>query len=227
MSAGVLYIAAGEKYAEMAAMSARSVMRTNPSLPIYIHRCSGEGLESRVAKLSMDLITPFDETIFLDCDTLVNGSIEALKEKTGKEGIAMALDFGPKTCKEVLQHRWFNRVVDKSVLRHVDRVVPKHMPHFNSGVISFRKTKESNAFFLEWRTIWNSRPPSQDQLALMEVIHKTGIRPALLGPEWNYQYCVTKPEKVLAEDLPQVKVLHLAGWGKSELYQRASRQGWK
>lgn len=225
MSRGVLYIATGEKYGELAAMSARSVMRHNPTIPIYIHRTSGEGLESRVAKLSMDLISPFDETIFLDCDTLVGGSIENLVEKT-KTGIAAALDFGPKTCGEVLKHRWFNRVVDKSVLRHVDGVVPKHMPHFNTGVLVFRKEEKAKAAFLEWRTIWNSRPPAQDQLAFMEMMHKTGFKPDLLGPEWNYQYCVTKAEAVLKADLPQVKILHLAGWNKAELYRRARAQGW-
>lgn len=228
MSRGVLYIATGEKYGELAALSARSVMRHNPALPIYIHRCSGEGLESRVAKLSMDLISPFDETIFMDCDTLVGCRIEdELHKHILSSDFAMALDFGPKTCGEVLRHRWFNRVVDKSVLRHTDGVVPKHMPHFNTGVIVFKKTEATKAAFLEWRTIWNSRPPAQDQLAFMEMLHKTGFRPDLLGPEWNYQYCVTKSEAVLKQDLPQVKILHLAGWNKAELYKRAGSLGWK
>lgn len=226
MSRGVLYIATGEKYGELAAMSARSVMRHNPALPIYIHRTSGEGLESRVAKLSMDLISPFDETIFLDCDTLVGTSIENLPEKVGESGAALALDFGPKTCGEVLKHRWFNRVVDKRVLSHVDGVVPKHMPHFNTGVFVFRKHEHTKAAFLQWRTIWNSRPPAQDQLAFMEMMHKTGFKPDLLGPEWNFQYCCTKSEAYLKENLPHTKILHLAGWNKAELYKRASRQGW-
>lgn len=206
-------------------MSARSVMRHNPTLPIYIHRTSGEGLESRVAKLSMDLISPFDETIFLDCDTLVGAGFEQLPEKCFDQ-LSACLDFGPKICGEVLKHRWFNRVVDKAVLRHTDGVVPKWMPHFNTGVMCFSKTEATKAAFLEWRTIWNSRPPAQDQLAFMEMLHKTGFRPDLLGPEWNFQYCVTKSEAVLKQCLPQVKILHLAGWNKSELYRRAHALGW-
>lgn len=227
MSRGVLYICTGDKYVEMAAKSAASVMRTNPDLPIHIHRGEGEGLGSRMAKLSMDLITPFDETIFMDCDTLVGGELQLWKNVNKAPDVAMALDFGPKTCQEVLKHRWFNRVVDKTVLRHVDGVVPKHMPHFNSGVIAFTKSEKTKTFFSEWRTIWKSRPPAQDQLALMEVIHRTGIRPDLLGPEWNYQYCITRAESELERDLPHVHILHLAGRDKAELYRRAANQGWR
>lgn len=228
MSRGVLFIATGgDEYLRLAELAADSVRKHNPGLPIHFHAENGHGwLDSRLVKLSMDKLTPFQHTIYLDCDVLVQSSLVPLFGFCRPDpGVAMALDEGAKTANDVLWHRFFLKIVPQPILRNFERFVPKWAPHFNSGVISFIKNEASALFFERWRRVWASRPPCQDQLALMESCAMSKVWPSLIPGEWNYQHCITKKLGDLQFDAPAIKVLHLAGREKAELYARARIAG--
>lgn len=227
MSRGVLIIATGDgDYQKLARIAVQSIVRHNPGLPVLTHRGKGNGLDSRVEKLRMFQVSPFDETIYLDCDVVVQADITPLFDMIPcAPHVGMALDFGPKTCEGIVSHRFFKWAVPKSILTNLERKVPGDAPHFNSGVVVFRKMPTAAKFFKDWANVWHSRPPAQDQVALIEACSKTGVFPTLLPPEWNYQHSFTRNSLELEEDASEIKILHLAGIKKKELYLRAQASG--
>ena len=87
MTRGVLYIAFGEHFVKELTLSAESVKKHNPNLHItaFIDReIESEFIdniriiESKHLRPKVDFIadTPYDETLFLDTDTIVDYNIE-------------------------------------------------------------------------------------------------------------------------------------------------------
>lgn len=80
MTDGVIYVADGRDYLELAVQSARSLKALNPELPIdlFTDQALDAGPFDRVrpipagptAKLASLPATRFDRTLYLDCDTL-------------------------------------------------------------------------------------------------------------------------------------------------------------
>lgn len=226
MKRGILIISCGETDAYLPALVASITRHT--ALPIHIHRDPTRGgIDSRDVKLQMLNITPFDETLFVDCDALVCADPTPLFDLLKYAPVWMAIDVGPRTVTEMLDHPFFKTHLSASVkskLQFVQKRAPD-FPHFNSGVVLFSGGTDAEHFMAAWHRTWKALPAGQDQVALVLACHATGFRPASLSVRWNYQHNRKLDEKDLATFRSEIRILHLLGSEKGELYRRALLHG--
>lgn len=229
MTRGIVIVSCGADTDQQAVHLVKSLNRFT-HMPVIAHQDPAmSGIQSRAVKLRMDLISPFDQTLFLDCDTLVQADPEPLFDLLDHAPVWMGMDVGPRTVSEMLEHRFFNFCLKpgtpgRNNLEFVASRKPD-APHWNSGVVLFKRCESTNLFFRAWRATWGSLPPGQDQVALVCACHATGVQPALLSPRWNYQHSHGKAETDLTANRHQIRILHLLGSNKPELYRRAAAHG--
>lgn len=217
---GILLISCGESDA-YASRAIRSILATTP-LPIHIHREPAGGLDTRKVKTQMNLLTPFDETLFVDTDTLMlrdpSPMFRLLENR--KMPIYMSSGAGSKTLEEMLRHGFYTSKV-YGPYRKVLQDLPGDWLHYNSGVILFRRSAaECHDFFAKWRDTLE-KYGGLDEPAMFPSQHV--IRPGLLNSRWNFQFNWEKPDEFLKNNVPRIGVLHLCGGRKAENYARVSR----
>lgn len=210
----------------LAEILTRSIQR-HTSLPFHVHREPGKvGFASREVKLRMDQISPFDQTVFLDSDTIVASDPTPLFALLAHAPLWMCGDVGPRTVTEMLTHRFFKSTVSPQAMTRLKKLASRRpqAPHFNSGVVLF--DKRATPLFEAWRTIWHELPQGPDQVALVLASAQTRLRPSLLSPRWNFQHSHSKPESDLVACRADIRILHLLGSRKPELYRRAKVAGY-
>jgi len=182
---GVLYIAFGENFVKEMLISAESVKKHNPNL--HITAFSDREIDSLFiddykiievnhirAKVDYVAQTPYNKTIFLDSDTIVDYNIEEMFE------ILDHYDFA--ICHDLARKR-----------KNVSRLIPEYakIPYafseVNPGVMVFEKTDEVVEFFDLWKkyfyryfSMWPYEQPTF-RVALWE----SGLDFYILPPEYN------------------------------------------
>lgn len=225
MTRGILIVACGpecESYAQLAVASCQRWSR----LPVHVHHDpDSQGIRSRAVKIRMDQITPFRQTLYIDCDALLCCDPGPIFDLLDHDPLWMAIDVGPRTISEVFKHHFFKEILkpDAEKALKVVRDNDPNYPHFNSGVILF--DQRAAPFFAAWRDAWHSLQRGQDQVALMIAGNRLKQRPALLSPRWNFQHSRGKKETDLTTFRDQIRILHLLGGEKPMLYQRAAQAG--
>jgi hypothetical protein len=185
MEKGVLYIAFGENFVKEMLYSAESVKKHNPNL--HITAFSDREIDSLFiddykiievnhirAKVDYVAQTPYNKTIFLDSDTIVDYNIEEMFE------ILDHYDFA--ICHDLARKR-----------KNVSRLIPEYakIPYafseVNPGVMVFEKTDEVVEFFDLWKkyfyryfSMWPYEQPTF-RVALWE----SGLDFYILPPEYN------------------------------------------
>ena len=226
MNRGIFIVSCGDTDCFLPMLTASIERHTR--LPFTVHQDPTKGgIRSREIKLRMCELSPYDQTLYVDVDAILCADPEPLFDLLQHDCWWMASDVGPKTITEILEHRFYKLVASKtttSKLAHKARIYP-NTPHFNSGVILF--DRRALSYFTDWRKIWESLPPGQDQLALiLSIAGHPKRRPSLLSPCWNFQHSFTKAEADLTTYRSQIRILHLSGQRKPELYQRAHAAGY-
>ncbi len=202
---GVLYLAFGQSYLAMALLSASTLRKTNPEIPIciivniklktknidfwdskkdFLIYLEKDTLLNRNIKVSLNKYTPFKKTLFLDCDTLVIGNISKTELYLDYFDIAIKLNPFFKT----LKGKGDVPVID-------DKTTASDIPHWNSGVIMFRKNEKTNLFFKKWSDLYKKLNVSYDQVSLAEAIFKSDIKLLSLNSEWNYSSSLLSKNK--------------------------------
>lgn len=149
MKRGVLYIAFGENFIKELKFSAESVKKYNPDLEITVFTDKPfesefvdnvQTMEIRHLRPKIDYIkyTPYDETLFLDTDTIVNHSLSDLFEILQKYDIALAHDLARKRKKF------------KDTIPEYGKI-PYSFSEVNTGVIAFKKNEKVINLFEMWR----------------------------------------------------------------------------
>jgi hypothetical protein len=224
MDRGVIYVAFGQEYVSEVLVSAASVKRHMPQLPITVF-CDASiacpdvnqviAVEPDVsfpgcaAKIRHIGASPYDQTLFLDSDTYVCGDLAEL--------FALL---------EV-----FDLAAAHAPTRAIYEVegVPDSFPEFNTGVILFRRSPDMQAVLSGWADLYSRhlervdrgalrwlQPADRrwhrlnDQGAFREALYRSSLRIATLPPEYNCRF--TAPGFV---DGP-VKILHGRGPDLSE-----------
>lgn len=195
---GALYVAFGPAFLAMALYSAASLRKRDPSVGIalmtnqhpserlkdatalFVDRWLVSDLpnsQNRGIKTRPDLHTPFEETVYLDCDTIVLRPLDDL----------------------FLTMQWFDvgarlhphpRVKGNEILGGVSA---QRLPHWNGGVVAFRSTSGATALFQEWhkahRRLAQASPTGKvgDQWALVEAVCTSPARFVGLDLRWNCQ----------------------------------------
>jgi hypothetical protein len=105
------------------------------------------GKPGRWAKVNLDKLSPWEDTLFLDADTRVYGNLEI-----GFRLLANGWDF--VMCPSFLQGG--NALDNCSEEERAQTLyeIPAEPYQLNTGVIWFRKTTRVKRFFAEWRKEW-------------------------------------------------------------------------
>ena len=159
-----------------------SVNKFHPDLPheiIKLDALSGEPSSLNKKATMMDL-TPFDETLFLDLDTVVMGDLSFGFEKAKQFGLALSICESP----------WGRRY---------PKIFFGDEVEYNTGVMFF--TKKALNVFEEWKKLAMSidssilgvgeegiyMMPANDQGSFALAIENTGFNPFILPLNWNFR----------------------------------------
>jgi len=180
---GIVYIATGRRHLGEMLISARSVRRHMPDLPIVLFtdqkdlpagvfdevRPIANPRHSFIDKIAPLRETPFERTLFLDTDTLVCAPVYDLFELLDR----------------------FDLALSRAPLRH-DRpfVTPDCFTELNTGVMVYRTTAAVDALFESWLRLYEKEVAEtgkmdSDQPAFRAAIHQSDVRFYILPQEYN------------------------------------------
>ncbi len=184
MRNGVIYVATGEDYLDLARASAESLRQTNPGLPVDLFtdrpQADGLGMFDRVhridhpharSKLDCLPLTRFERTLFLDADTLVLRPLGDLFDVLDRFDLALAHDVRRASAlvQQGLRHR-----------------TPYAVPQLNSGVLLYRRSDPMLSFLREWAARFHAEPSlDRDQVILKDMLWEGDLRFWVLPPEFN------------------------------------------
>jgi MoaA/NifB/PqqE/SkfB family radical SAM enzyme len=191
---GILYVATGATCRAEAAVSARSVKAVWPQIPIAIKT---DGPVDRSCFDQIDLVsdaadnlakirhlaeTPFERTLLLDTDTYCLQPMPELFGILDRFDLAAAHEAG----------RYATRWEGNTEVFIRDPELPECFPEYNSGVMAFRRGPQIFAMFARWLALAEEArkspvPHTQDQPSLRRAIYESGLRVAVLPPEYNFR----------------------------------------
>jgi hypothetical protein len=182
-SRGVIYVASGPDYVELARASAASLRAVEPDLAIDLFtddtRRPGLDIFDKIhridmpeprSKLTCMALTRFDRTLFLDADTLVVGALGDLFDLLERFDCALAHDV---------------RRASALVQAGRDEKTPYAFPQLNSGVFLYRRSPVMLAFLAEWAARFKAAGVDRDQIILKDMLWRSDLRFYVLPPEFN------------------------------------------
>lgn len=203
MDIGVLYIAVGKEFVDMALDSAKSVKHFCPDLHIHlfsdrkiinnpcIDTCEIIDDGHRRSKVDYISRSPFQRTLFLDADTKVVNCILPLFQ--------LLDDFDIGLTHAHLRYSYqTNRSWNESI--------PYSFPQLNSGVILFKNSSNAIDLLLDWKTQFHLQTFKKDQVTLRELIWKSNARLIILPNEFNNRF--KKYEYFWEESNSKPRIMH-------------------
>ena len=189
MRQGVVYVACGAAAIKEASESIKTLRRYHPTWEIAVisdtcirgTRCinavdiSG-GTPGRWAKTRLDILSPYDDTLFLDADTRIYGDLGVGFDILNRGWELIMVPSLPQG-EESLQHL-------SEEERDVTMAETMQPLQLNTGVMWFRKTERVKALFVEWRRQWQ-RFKDKDQGAFLRALELCPVALWLLGRPFN------------------------------------------
>lgn len=211
---GVVYVAFGRPYLAMALHSIRSLRAKNGDLPVFLitnipvtiaelpldpakdtlHVMDMDQSRNRDIKTSVYALVPFERTAFIDCDTVILGDLTDGFRFLDYFDLALRLNPYPQTRK------------GKADIEILDGLAVGDCPHWNSGVVFFRKSDLSAAFFKAWVRNFKELANPYDQVSLVRTIFQEKARVLSLDARWN----ATDPFLQRARWRKRTKIFHYA-----------------
>jgi hypothetical protein len=180
---GVIYVASGADYRDLAIASARSLRAVEAGLAIDLYTDTPEAVPlglfdmvHRIArpeprsKLVCMAETRFERTLFLDADTLVMNPLGDLFDLLDRFDCAMAHDV--RRASDLVQEGLAVRT-------------PYAFPQLNSGVLLYRRSPAMLAFLAEWLRRFRAAGLPRDQIVLKDLLWESDLRFYVLPPEFN------------------------------------------
>jgi Nucleotide-diphospho-sugar transferase len=176
---GVIYVASGRDYIDLACASAQTLRATNPGLPVDIFTDGPVpvGVFDRIhpltrpgprAKLTAMQQTRFARTLFLDADTLVVGDLGDVWRVLDRFDCAMAQDV--RRASDLVQD---------------GGDTPYAFPQYNSGVVLYRTSPAMLDLLTAWEDRFHATRATRDQPILKDLLWSSDIRLHTLPPEFN------------------------------------------
>lgn len=193
MNRGVCYVAYGAEAIAECLASIRTLKRSNPDLPVCVltddtkafrliaqHVCRFDSDPfGRLAKLSVDSLSPFDLTLYLDADTRVHFPLD-LPFKVLEQGFefvgTLSANQGEDWWLVHLRTQW--RQATEDFIGFKNAVA-------QGGVFAFRKTPCVKAFFGNWRKFFAEGDGEHDQDAMQKALHVQPMRAYYIGKAFN------------------------------------------
>ncbi len=198
LSRGIVIVAVGRRYLDLALSCAKSIKqysnlsialittenltpeeKTNFQMILNARRSDfgfSDQQEARLLKGAAYWISPFNETIYLDADTLCRGDIDCVWQFLGSAQIAMTKDaIAPTVGRSLVKGMEKDCTLER--LGH-------SFPQYSGGVLVWKHSLHVEDLFRNWLAEWLVWC-SIDQLALARALHRTKIIPVTLPPEFN------------------------------------------
>jgi len=182
MSKGILSIYWGDESKLPLGRLKDSVKKFHPELTHEIIKVDAPAGDPKSLNKKADIfsLSPFDETLFLDLDTVVLGNLNFGFEKARKFGLALSI------CETPWGRRYTNIFKGDEI-------------EYNTGVIFF--TKDAKVVFEKWKELAktvdssitgvNDRGlyimPANDQGSFALAIEKAQFNPFVLPLNWNFR----------------------------------------
>lgn len=183
MQDGVIFVATGQGYLELAQQAARSLRQTNPDLPVDLFTDLMDDLGNAVfdqvhpvpsthprVKLECFAKARFDRVLFLDCDVLVLAPLAGLFDLADRFPLSLAHDVRRRS--DLIREGYMQQT-------------PYAFPQMNSGVMVYRNDAEMAAFFAEWKRRFDAAGVKRDQIVLKDLLWESDLRFYVLPPEFN------------------------------------------
>lgn len=180
MNTGVIYVARGPDYLDLAMQSAETLRRYNKNISIEVF--TDQGIAPRLfdnvrpiadgatPKLACLKHSSFDRTLYLDCDTLVTAPLGDLFEILDRFDLAVAHDVRRKS---------------QLIRQGGDVQTPYAFPQMNAGVILYRNDRKMDQFFTDWEERYTEIGSARDQISFRDLLWESDIRFYVLPPEFN------------------------------------------
>jgi len=195
--AGCFYVAFGRPYLIQALNSMRSLRKHSPGIPVCILTNSkptppaafkewdpsidvwlyveAEDEQNRNYKTDLFRYTPFSKTLFLDCDT------EILNDITPAFGF---LDYWDMALHLKDEGYAPQKEKGRQIVLNGSAAIFE-LPHWNSGVILFRRQPCVSEFFKLWNQYYRAGTTKYDQVSLVEALFRCSCRVLSLDARWN------------------------------------------
>lgn len=193
MTRGYLYLAFGAEYDKLAAHTIAKSMEF-VRLPVTVisnvkDKCekwnSIQGVnfinlnypddDNRGVRTSLINYTPYDETLYIDCDSvIVKPGIEKIFDLlNGKDAVF-------QQCYEWLPGKRYFKIY-----RDAARLFSISLPWkiFNGGFFAFRKTYKAYDFFVYWYDYWRIHSVGRDMPAMAAAVRNSGLTYATVTKE--------------------------------------------
>lgn len=212
VSEGIIYICFGTKAMAGLLASVESLRRTGHDYPVAVIgdtevggttfiRWEGESpfdvtrkphLRFRAGRIKPWIyeLSPFDRTLYLDCDTEIMGDLRPAFDWLDRFELLIAKH--PEPAQDVGQlynepkAGWFHNMRERD---HTMKTFGSgDVPYWNSGVLWFRKSAAVQAVFQSWRDEWRVFQEWDEQLALMRAVFTHPLRLLVLPETWNHPH---------------------------------------
>jgi len=172
---GVLYMVWGKRHEAMLERSIASVRDHHPELPVHVERLPDDS--TLLDKAAMADASPFEQTLFLDADTVVLDRLDFGFDKAERFGVALAINENP----------WARRYAG----------IDGETVEYNNGVVFF--TPQARPIFDAWRDCVNEidsrqviggggkfrQMPVASQASFAVAVERSGAPPFVLPVNWN------------------------------------------
>lgn len=182
---GVLYVVwnkAKEKEFDRALKrSMQSLFRHHPELGLKVHEAPADA--NLLEKSRMYSLSPFEETLYLDIDTVVLGRLDYGFEQAQRHGVAVAICEAPYA-------------------RRYAAMLSGDVVEYNTGVLFFRKEPRTAALFAEWERLAFTENSANlyiaptgevkqqvcnDQASFAKAVDALRFNPFVLPCNWNFR----------------------------------------
>lgn len=132
---------------------------------------------SRMAKVRLDELSPFETTLYIDADTRPQADLSAGFEMI-ESGFDLAIAPSGNQGEDCLWH------VNDKERRETIRELGYQPLQLQAGLFFFGRSERTRRFFEAWREEWE-RWRDQDQAAFLRALKREPVRIWLLGRPWN------------------------------------------
>lgn len=200
---GAIWVATGKAHVDAAVKSARTFKESNPKYKTalftdldldakgfdFVRKIPNNVIRPKIEMLSA---SPFDQTLYLDNDTLILDNLSAaydILEKFEMAGCQVQLWQRPR-------HNQVHRIQ-----------VPILFPEINCGVLLYKKCVKTDEFFKRWSHEFRKSGLNVDQTTFRETLWDSDIKFHVLPEQLNKR--LIDPCELIYTDKPSPFIVHL------------------
>lgn len=177
LTRGALYVVWGDYNKSALDRAMASFQKHHPELPIHLETLTAGS--TLLDKANMLNLSPFDETVFLDADTIVLGRLDF--------GFTKAAQFGTAIC--ICECPWARRYegIEGDIIEYNTGVIfftKAAKPLFDAWNRWVREVDSSIVFVLDGK---QGRMALNDQAGFAMAVEELGTQPFVLPHNWNFR----------------------------------------